>query len=403
MYAKYDKGSRQPPIDVLEATLLRIITSFDDVFIVIDSLDECSEREEVVQWIHSVASSASGKLHMVVSSRPEPGIMQGLRLLSQLEEVSISGHQIESDIQSYLNTRLSQRDAAKWTSTQKEMIGAALMDGADGMFRWVALQADHLIKSASPRELAKQLKSLPRDLNESYSRTLAESPDPGNLKRLLQWLAYSRRVMTIKEIAEVAVIDFGGDDSGLPVYGADRRFADPDHVLSLCYGLVTEVEVNIESRSRRAPILKRAIKLAHFSVKEYLISEHILSGAAANFHTDEQLSHSIIAQTSLAYLLHLVKSASFSKDTLLSFPLARYAAEHWVAHCHSAGSDQGNTAALQQLQLHFFEPSPSCAMRNWIYLYDVEELDKLGLERKAEDLGSPFYYSYCSAALSARR
>ncbi|KZP12284.1 hypothetical protein FIBSPDRAFT_166106 [Athelia psychrophila] len=253
MYAKYDKGSRQPPINVLEATLLRIITSFDDVFIVIDSLDECSEREEVIQWIHSIASSASGKLHLAVSSRPKPEIIQGLRLLSQLKEVSISGRQIECDIQSYLNTRISQRDAAKWTSTQKEMIGAALMDGADGMFRWVALQADRLIKSASPRELAKQLKSLPRDLNESYSRTLAESPDPGNLKRLLQWLAYSRRAMTIKEIAEVAVIDFGDDDSGLPVYEADRRFADPDHVLSLCYGLVTEVEVPVRASSWIAP------------------------------------------------------------------------------------------------------------------------------------------------------
>ncbi|KZP13299.1 ankyrin, partial [Athelia psychrophila] len=368
MYARCQHGSRQPPIDVLEATLLRIITSFDSVFIVIDSLDECSEREEIVQWIHSIVSSASGKLHMAVSSRPEPEIMQGLRLLSQLTEVSISGHRIESDIRSYLNTWLSQHDAAKWTNTQKEMIGAALMDGADGMFRWVALQADHLIKSASPRELAKRLKSLPRDLNESYSRTLAESLDPGNLKRFLQWLAYSRRAMTINEIAEVAVIDFGDNDSGLPVYEADRRFADPDHVFSLCYGLITEVEGTIA----HSCIIPEVIKLAHFSVKEYLISEHIFSGAAANFHTDEQLSHSVIAQTSLAYLFHFDKSTSLSEDTLPSFPLAQYAAEYWITHFHSAGFDYGNDGALQQLSVQLFDPSSSYVMRNWLCLYDPE-------------------------------
>ncbi|KZP04521.1 hypothetical protein FIBSPDRAFT_398294 [Athelia psychrophila] len=259
MYRKYDKGSRQPPSEILAATLDDILDCFDDVYIVIDSLDECSERKDLLEWIQSISSRASGKLHMVVSSRPEPEIMQGLRALSQLEDIRISGHEIESDIHSYLNTRLSQHDAAKWTNTQKDMIGEALLDGADGMFRWVALQADHLIKCASPRDLRKQLKSLPRDLNEVYARTLSESPDPGNLKRILQWLAYSTRAMTVDEIADVAVVDFGDDGSGLPVYDADRRFADPDHVFSLCYGLVTEVEANIEPYSWNTPILKSAL------------------------------------------------------------------------------------------------------------------------------------------------
>ncbi|KZP09428.1 hypothetical protein FIBSPDRAFT_993472 [Athelia psychrophila] len=175
--------------------------------------------------------------------------MQGLRELSQLEEIGTFGHHMESDIRSYLNTRLSQRDAAKWTNAQKDMIKETLTDGADGMFRWVALQADRLIKSASPQDLKQQLKSLPRDLNESYARTLSESPDPGNLKRILQWLAYSRRAMATEQIAEVTAVDFGDDDCGLPVYDcglpvydADRRCADPEHVFSLCYGLVTEVE-----------------------------------------------------------------------------------------------------------------------------------------------------------------
>lgn len=101
------------------------------------------------------------------------------------------------------------------------------------------------MKCTSQRELEKQLNSLPRDLNETYSRILAESPDPDNLKTFLQWLAYSKRAMTVEEIAEVAAIDCGENDSGLPVYASDRRFEDPRDVLSVCYGLVSEVEGTI--------------------------------------------------------------------------------------------------------------------------------------------------------------
>ncbi|KZP12267.1 hypothetical protein FIBSPDRAFT_1050183 [Athelia psychrophila] len=133
MYQKCDKGSRQPPNELLEATLLRILDSFTDVYIAIDSLEECSERPEVIQWIQSIASKASGKLHMVMSSRPESEIMQGLRELEELEEIGIFGHQTEPDIRSFLNKRLSQRDAAKWTNAQKDMIKETLSDGADGM------------------------------------------------------------------------------------------------------------------------------------------------------------------------------------------------------------------------------------------------------------------------------
>lgn len=112
----------------------------------------------------------------------------------------------------------------------------------DGRWRWVALQSDRLMRCASQRELETQIKSLPRDLDQLYSQIFAESSDPGTLKRILQWLAYARRPMGVEEIAEVAVINFGDDGSGLPVYEADRRYEDPRHVLSLCYGLVVEVE-----------------------------------------------------------------------------------------------------------------------------------------------------------------
>ncbi|KZP12248.1 hypothetical protein FIBSPDRAFT_985791 [Athelia psychrophila] len=385
MYHNCDQGSRQPPIELLEATLHRIVHSFDSVYIVIDSLDECSERKDVVEWIRSMTSTASGKLHMMATSRSEPDIRRGLCSVVGLEDVSVIGQAIEADIRIFLDARLAGID--DWNEPGlKELVSDSLLGDSDGMFRWVALQLDDLMSCFNRRELERQLKSLPKGLDETYVRILARSSRPKDLRRFLQFLAFSRRAMTVHEIAEVATVDL--DTSDLPAYSAHLRYTDPNKVLGICYGLVTEVDAGI-------------IKLAHLSVKEYLISDHILSGAAATFHTDEQLSHSMIAQTSLAYLLHFDKSDSLSKDTLPLFPLARYAAEHWVAHFHSAGSDHGNVAALQQLQLHFFEPSPSHAMQNALHLYDKEVSLEANFDRKVEDFSPPLYYACRSGSTTA--
>lgn len=132
MYNKCDKGLRQPPVKLLEDTLLRIVDSFKTVYIIIDSLDECAERSDLVRWIQST-SRASEKLHMMATSRAEPEIMRGLRSLSHLQEIRVSGQQVETDIRCYIEARLAKSDANKWRKVQKDMIIEALVTGADGM------------------------------------------------------------------------------------------------------------------------------------------------------------------------------------------------------------------------------------------------------------------------------
>ncbi|KZP03610.1 hypothetical protein FIBSPDRAFT_844789, partial [Athelia psychrophila] len=267
--------------------------NFDDVYIVIDSLDECSERKDLLAWIMSMTSRASGKLHMMATSRSEPDIGKSLRAVVGLQDVSVIGSAIKADISTFLDTRLAAIE--DWNEPGlKELIKDSLLDGSDGMFRWVVLQIDGLLECVSREELEQQLKSLPKGLDETYTRILSRSGRPKQLKLFLQCLAFSRRAMTVHEIAEVATVDF--DSSDLPAYNGRLRYTDPSKVVNICYGLVTEVD-DTEPRVG-------VVKLAHFSVKEYLISETILAGAAAQFHTTEPLSHSTIAQICLAYLLH---------------------------------------------------------------------------------------------------
>jgi hypothetical protein len=72
------------------------------------------------------------------------------------------------------------------------------------------------------------------------------------------------------------------------------------------------------------------LRLAHFSVKEYLISNCIRNGLA--FQYDIQLrGEEEIAKSCLTYFLHFQRSV-FNSENLNTFPLARYAAEHWCCH-----------------------------------------------------------------------
>ncbi|KZP31011.1 hypothetical protein FIBSPDRAFT_926109 [Athelia psychrophila] len=239
MYAKCDKGSRQPPIKMLEATLICIVDGFDDVYIVIDSLDECSERKDLLAWIRSMTSRASGRLHMMATSRSEPDIARGLRSIVGLQDVSVIGSAIQPDISTFLDKRLAAIE--DWNEPGlKELVKESLLDGSDGMFRWVALQLDQLLECVSRAELEQQLNSLPKGLDETYARIFSRSARPKHLKIFLQFLAFSRRPMTIQEIAEVATVDF--DSFDLPAYNGRLRYTDPSKVVNICYDLVTEVD-----------------------------------------------------------------------------------------------------------------------------------------------------------------
>ena len=74
------------------------------------------------------------------------------------------------------------------------------------------------------------------------------------------------------------------------------------------------------------------IQFAHFSVKEYLTSARLAKAkdTISRFHISMRIAHTVVAQTCLGVLLHLDKDVSWVD--LKYFPLAEYAADHWVDH-----------------------------------------------------------------------
>jgi hypothetical protein len=134
LYHSCHDGGAQPSVKSLHATLLLILESFDNVFIILDALDECIERKDLLKWIKEMTSWRKGKLHLLATSRPEEDITKHSRLLDP-DHISITQGLITGDVKRYVDYILDGENAFdRWNDEIKANIKSKLLDSAGGMF-----------------------------------------------------------------------------------------------------------------------------------------------------------------------------------------------------------------------------------------------------------------------------
>ena len=76
LYARCGNGHQEPTLDDLQNTLRIILGGFSSTFIILDALDECVEREKLLNWIQTLILEKDNNfgLHLIVTSRPEEEI-----------------------------------------------------------------------------------------------------------------------------------------------------------------------------------------------------------------------------------------------------------------------------------------------------------------------------------------
>ena len=174
------------------------------------------------------------------------------------------------------------------------------------------------------------MKSLPKDLDETYARifkAIDVDGDHQHVFTILQLLIFSNRPVSVAQAAEIIPIEL----DSVPQFDKERRLIDLEDVLSMCSVLVT-AETAADGVVERSSILR----LAHFSIQEFLLSERIHCGSSSQWYMDQVASHLSIAQAYIAYLLCLdhdnPKSEHISDDYHHEYPLARLAASAWPDH-----------------------------------------------------------------------
>jgi hypothetical protein len=256
-------------------------------------------------------------------------------------------------------------------------------------------QLDALQDCLSLSTLRKALESLPKSLDETYARILcniAEDHSQDAIK-ILQWLTYSARPLRIEELAEIVAVNVTGE----PWFDCDARFPEQREILKVCSSLITIEEMVVNSFEEEKFYGKRLhgkvinlVRLAHFSVKEYLVSERIRDQAVTKYAIQEIPANVSISATCLAYLLQFDQHYSLSSETIEEFPLARYAAEHWTQHARIVGKDLDS---IQMLSLDFCVAHKE-AYINWGRLYNPDKPWEMpNLTRKLTDIAPPLYYA----------
>ncbi len=132
LYSQNKDGQTQPSTDALIAVLEIIFQAFDQSFIIIDALDECSDRQEFLSFINGIIDWKVGKLHILATSRKETDISEVLDPLIT-EQISIQ-NLVNADIRLYVQERLrNDTKLKKWPDKIRMEIETTLMDGAHGM------------------------------------------------------------------------------------------------------------------------------------------------------------------------------------------------------------------------------------------------------------------------------
>lgn len=208
----------------------------------------------------------------------------------------------------------------------------------------MACQLDSLGKCRNRVMLRNSLKSLPPTLDETYERILCaiRKEDSEYAIRILRWLAFSTRPLLVEEISQVVAINSERD----PVFDRDEVLEDPQDALDICSSLITITESSaIEDLEYFIQIGKHngdVVRLAHYSVKEYLTSDRIRQSRARQYTMRDTSCHNLLAHSCLGYLFQFEVSASDLPNVryLKDFILAPYAINSWAAHVAATGETE---------------------------------------------------------------
>lgn len=126
-------GQQQPSKIGLKTTLQSMLRDPFKTYIIIDALDECTDRKELLELIQEINGWKISKVQILVTSRREPDIEYALELLLA-DQICIQSAQTNSDIQLHIQEQLQvDLKLSRWPQKVQEEIEETLMNGAHGM------------------------------------------------------------------------------------------------------------------------------------------------------------------------------------------------------------------------------------------------------------------------------
>ncbi|KAH7127964.1 hypothetical protein B0J13DRAFT_530646 [Dactylonectria estremocensis] len=287
----------EPEPESLIGVLQKMGGSYNQAFLIVDGLDECDDQVEInlKNLVSLAVRDDQEKISLALLSRDEVPIRHQVESDFRCIELEAHTEDIQLYVASELEQRINSRKLRLRDMTLKDQIMAKLVDGAKGMFRWVACHLDHMCELPTDRARRAALEKLPPTLPATYERILMRVEDCDNeVKRLVQrtLLLMSSGFdsslqdlrLNFREICEAVSL---ADDSDT-LY--DDEVVDEQEILRWCGSLV------------RASGDGKRIEFAHFTVQEYLQNDCLKHPTLGKYGVSEEKACQLLGPLCLRFI-----------------------------------------------------------------------------------------------------
>ena len=218
-------------------------------------------------------------------------------------------------------------------------------------FRWAQCQLDTLEFCSSSEEIDQVLESLPKGLPATYEQILAriDERQRKNVWLVLVSLSFATCPLTIDQVANLLRIDPCHKPRTKPITIYHHRLLAACSSLVSTFSIVEDYEDDEDDEGFGVGSSKLHLRLAHLSVKEYLVSEGIKRSSVSGFWMSHGLGNRVLAELCISCLLQHDNIASFGRQTLDAFPFTTYAVENWAGHAKEANGEETGRKLLDHL------------------------------------------------------
>lgn len=351
------KATKQEVVSLINVILYRL----DDVFLIFDGVDECSDTEDFFGCLreatvsYPVAGSSTTnktcrtenggtvlgtRLKVALFSRPD------LKIPREQERkaswVKLQPDQNFLDIRTYFSQNLLELvdEQLITQSSAPQQLAHSLSQRADGIILWAKLLIEFIkCDTFSPQErlelmndtiMLEGLEQLYHAILQKLQRNLPTRARE-KIRKAFTWAIGGVRPLSVTELTDAMTLPMNTEDSktGYPIPNIEG-------VLTRVSGGLLEV------------VSDRTVRLAHTSVKEYLLSKPMNPmHSIIDFKFDEAQVHLDLARACLYYIGSIVPSGSLSgtpdvtagKELIIAkYPLIQYSCNLWVEHCRIGAS-----------------------------------------------------------------
>ena len=208
-------------------------------------------------------------------------------------------------------------------------------------------------------------------------------------RRILTFLCFAPRPLTVRELIDGIAVETNHH----PGLNRKRRLQDSNDIQEICPGFIDiGLGADHTNETYRKEKLIPTVRIAHFSVQEYLESDRIRHQKATKFSLTSVTAHAEIAKICLIYLLEPALSSPELNETVLEeYPMAQFAARYWYHHYKNMVNP---TSEIDHFILRLFQ-RPKDSFATWVKLHNMDRPWDISIDFSLalDNIAGPVYYA----------